>query len=83
MTAHRPLPVRRIGSLQRGDRLLHYEVTGAGPALHLLYRHIDDMNASLDKLALRERLGPAGRARRWRWPRPLARSCSSSAMRTS
>jgi len=26
------------------------------PALHLLYRHIDDMNASLDKLALRQRL---------------------------
>ena len=27
------------------------------PALHLLYRHIDDMNAGLDKNALRERLG--------------------------
>jgi len=26
------------------------------PALHLLYRHIDDMNAGLDKLALRQRL---------------------------
>lgn len=26
------------------------------PALHLLYRHIDDMNASLDKNALRDRL---------------------------
>ncbi len=26
------------------------------PALHLLYRHIDDMNASLDKNALREKL---------------------------
>ncbi len=26
------------------------------PALHLLYRHIDDMNASLDKMAIRKRL---------------------------
>jgi 3-oxoadipate enol-lactonase len=26
------------------------------PALHLLYRHIDDVNANLDKLALRQRL---------------------------
>jgi 3-oxoadipate enol-lactonase len=26
------------------------------PALHLLYRHIDDMNATLDKMALRKRL---------------------------
>ena len=26
------------------------------PALHLLYRHVDDMNASLDKMALRKRL---------------------------
>jgi 3-oxoadipate enol-lactonase len=26
------------------------------PALHLLYRHFDDMNANLDKLALRQRL---------------------------
>src|SRR6185312_1865159 len=26
------------------------------PALHLLYRHIDDMNAQLDKEALRKRL---------------------------
>jgi 3-oxoadipate enol-lactonase len=32
------------------------------PALHLLYRHIDDMNAGLDKLALRQRL-IAGRTR--------------------
>jgi 3-oxoadipate enol-lactonase len=32
------------------------------PALHLLYRHIDDMNAHLDKEALRARLG-AGRTR--------------------
>jgi pimeloyl-ACP methyl ester carboxylesterase len=32
------------------------------PALHLLYRHIDDMNAGLDKLALRQRL-MAGRTR--------------------
>jgi pimeloyl-ACP methyl ester carboxylesterase len=32
------------------------------PALHLLYRHIDDMNASLDKEAVRARLG-AGRRR--------------------
>jgi pimeloyl-ACP methyl ester carboxylesterase len=32
------------------------------PALHLLYRHIDDMNADLDKLALRQRL-MAGRTR--------------------
>ena len=27
------------------------------PALHLLYRHIDDMGAAVDKLGLRERLG--------------------------
>ena len=27
------------------------------PALHLLYRHVDDMNATLDKATLRERLG--------------------------
>jgi 3-oxoadipate enol-lactonase len=33
MTAHRPLPARRIGNLQRGDCFLHYEITGAGPAL--------------------------------------------------
>ena len=26
------------------------------PAMHLLYRHIDDMNAGLDKMALRQRL---------------------------
>jgi 3-oxoadipate enol-lactonase len=32
------------------------------PALHLLYRQIDDMNAGLDKEALRRRLG-AGRVR--------------------
>jgi pimeloyl-ACP methyl ester carboxylesterase len=32
------------------------------PALHLLYRHIDDMNADLDKAALRGRL-TAGRTR--------------------
>jgi 3-oxoadipate enol-lactonase len=32
------------------------------PALHLLYRHIDDINASLDKVALRRRL-MAGRTR--------------------
>src|SRR5262245_31083454 len=32
------------------------------PALHLLYRHIDDMNAHLDKEAVRARLG-AGRRR--------------------
>jgi pimeloyl-ACP methyl ester carboxylesterase len=32
------------------------------PALHLLYRHIDDMNANLDKEAVRARLG-AGRRR--------------------
>jgi 3-oxoadipate enol-lactonase len=32
------------------------------PALHLLYRHIDEMNAGLDKLALRQRL-MAGRRR--------------------
>jgi 3-oxoadipate enol-lactonase len=32
------------------------------PALHLLYRHIDDMNAHLDKEAIRARLG-AGRRR--------------------
>jgi pimeloyl-ACP methyl ester carboxylesterase len=32
------------------------------PALHLLYRHIDDMNAGLDKEALRARLGQ-GRTR--------------------
>ncbi len=32
------------------------------PALHLLYRHIDDMNAGLDKEALRARLGQ-GRVR--------------------
>ena len=32
------------------------------PALHLLYRHIDDVNAALDKQALRARLG-AGRNR--------------------
>jgi 3-oxoadipate enol-lactonase len=38
------------------------------PALHLLYRHIDDMNAGLDKLALRQRLG----ARRTRAPQELA-----------
>lgn len=31
------------------------------PALHLLYRHIDDMNATLDKEALRGRLGQARR----------------------
>lgn len=31
------------------------------PALHLLYRHIDDMNAGLDKEALRTRLGQARR----------------------
>ena len=29
------------------------------PALHLLYRHIDDMNQGLDKTLLRERLGRA------------------------
>ena len=28
------------------------------PALHLLYRHIDDMNADLDKEAMRKRLMP-------------------------
>lgn len=32
------------------------------PAMHLLYRHIDDQNAALDKEALRARLG-AGRTR--------------------
>ena len=32
------------------------------PALHLLYRHIDDMNVNLDKEAVRARLG-AGRRR--------------------
>jgi pimeloyl-ACP methyl ester carboxylesterase len=32
------------------------------PALHLLYRHIDDMNAHLDKEAVRARL-EAGRTR--------------------
>jgi len=37
------------------------------PALHLLYRHIDDMNAGLDKQALRERL----MARRTRAPEEL------------
>ncbi|MEO8714680.1 MAG: alpha/beta hydrolase [Acetobacteraceae bacterium] len=38
------------------------------PALHLLYRHIDDMNAGLDKTALRRRLGE----RRTRAPEDLA-----------
>ena len=38
------------------------------PALHLLYRHIDDMNAALDKEALRARL----MARRVRAPRSVA-----------
>jgi len=38
------------------------------PALHLLYRHIDDMNASLDKPALRQRLMRA----RTRAPEELA-----------
>jgi pimeloyl-ACP methyl ester carboxylesterase len=40
------------------------------PALHLLYRHIDDMNAALDKQALRRRL-MAGRKRA---PEELARA---------
>ena len=39
------------------------------PALHLLYKHIDDMNAGLDKNALRERL----RLMRVRAPTDLAR----------
>ena len=39
------------------------------PALHLLYKHIDDMNAGLDKNALRERLGQM----RVRAPTDLAR----------
>jgi pimeloyl-ACP methyl ester carboxylesterase len=39
------------------------------PAMHLLYRHIDDLNAALDKQALRARLG-AGRKRA---PEELAR----------
>jgi 3-oxoadipate enol-lactonase len=39
------------------------------PAMHLLYRHIDDQNAALDKQALRARLG-AGRKRA---PEELAR----------
>ena len=38
------------------------------PALHLLYKHIDDMNAGLDKNALRERLWQA----RTRSPAELA-----------
>lgn len=38
------------------------------PALHLLYRHIDDMNAGLDKEALRQRLFAA----RTRAPEELA-----------
>jgi pimeloyl-ACP methyl ester carboxylesterase len=38
------------------------------PALHLLYRHIDDMNAQLDKEAIRARLG----ASRTRAPEELA-----------
>ena len=38
------------------------------PALHLLYRHIDDMNAHLDKEAIRARL----RAGRTRAPEELA-----------
>jgi 3-oxoadipate enol-lactonase len=38
------------------------------PALHLLYRHIDDVNAALDKQALRARLG----ASRKRAPEELA-----------
>lgn len=38
------------------------------PALQLLYRHIDEMNAGLDKLALRNRLGAA----RTRAPKELA-----------
>ena len=38
------------------------------PALHLLYRHVDDMNASLDKQALRQRL----MASRTRAPQELA-----------
>jgi pimeloyl-ACP methyl ester carboxylesterase len=38
------------------------------PALHLLYRHIDDMNAGLDKEALRRRLFDA----RTRAPEELA-----------
>ena len=38
------------------------------PAMHQLYRHIDDMNATLDKQALRQRL-MAGRTRE---PRELA-----------
>ena len=40
------------------------------PALHLLYRHIDDMNAGLDKQALRRRL----MASRRRAPEELARA---------
>jgi 3-oxoadipate enol-lactonase len=32
-------------------------MAGEQPALHLLYRHIDDVNAALDKQALRARLG--------------------------
>jgi len=38
------------------------------PALHLLYRHIDDMNASLDKEALRARMAQS----RIRAPEALA-----------
>ena len=33
MTARRPLPVRRIGTLRRGACFLDNEVMGAGPAL--------------------------------------------------
>ena len=33
MIVHPPLPVRRIGRLKRRDCLLHYEVTGEGPAI--------------------------------------------------
>ena len=33
MALHPPLPARRIGHLQRGAHLIHYEVTGTGPAI--------------------------------------------------
>src|SRR5262249_59754349 len=33
MPVHPPLPARRIGRLQRGAHRIHYEVTGAGPAI--------------------------------------------------
>jgi len=33
VTVDPPLPSRRIGRLQRGAHVIHYEVTGAGPAI--------------------------------------------------